>query len=323
MFTNEKKELTVAEYRRLLACAKGTRLELVMQTICETGVRVSELEYITVEALNRGKAVVECKNKTRVIFIPVSLKCKLLSYVKKKKIVNGPVFVTQTGKPLNRSNIWREMKDKKKVFVVAVAVCLVATISMGTLAWFSASDEVTNNFMIADSADTPDEIFSVDVWEYVNGNTENKDQDGHTYENILPGGRYHKEPYVENTDSYDQYIRVKVTVNNADAWIAALGNGYDLGTMFEGHDESAWTRYEVGEYNAQNNTYTMVFYLNYKLAPGATACLINTVAIPSQLTQEDMVFIGGQFELTILAEAVQTEHVGDNAYEAFQTVGME
>lgn len=216
---------------------------------------------------------------------------------------------------------------KKKVFVTALAVSLAAIISMGTLAWFSASDDVTNKFMIADSADTPDEIFSVDVWEYVDGDTTTKDQDGAEYKDILPGGRYHKEPYVENTGAYDQYIRVKVTVNNADAWIAALGNGYDLGTMFEGHDESLWTRYEVGQYSndANGSYYTMVFYLNKILKPDETACLFNTVVIPTQLTQADMVFVGGEFDLTILAEAVQTENLGDGvdtAYEAFQAVGM-
>jgi len=212
---------------------------------------------------------------------------------------------------------------KKKVFVVALAVCLLAVVSMGTLAWFSASEQVTNKFMIADSADSPDEIFSIDVWEYVNGDTSHKDTDGYTYANILPGTRYKKEPYVENTGSYDQYVRVKVTVSNADAWIAALGNGYDLGTMFEGYDDSEWTRYDAGEYSTDkngNSYYTMVFYLNRKLAPGDTACLFKAVVIPSELTKEDMVFIGGHFELTILAEAVQTEHVGDNAYEAFATV---
>lgn len=222
-----------------------------------------------------------------------------------------------------------QKNTKKKLFVVAVAVCLIAILSFTTLAWFNDSDSVTNEFLIADSADTPDEIFSVDVWEYVDEDgdgeisDDEKEQDGLTYEDILPGGRYHKEPYVENTGSYDQYIRVHVTVTNADAWIAALGNGYDLGTMFEGHDETAWTRYEAGVYDGEKNTYTMTFYLNYKLAPGEKACLFNTVVIPAQLTQEDMVFIGGGFELTILAEAVQTENLGegvDTAYEAFQVV---
>jgi len=216
--------------------------------------------------------------------------------------------------------------NKKKVFTIALAICLIAILSMGSLAWFSDTDSVTNDFMIADSADTHDEIFSVDVWEYVDGET-TKDDDGNVYEDILPGGRYHKEPYIENTGAYDQYIRVKVTVTNADAWIAALGNGYDLGMMFEGHDETAWTRFEAGEYNGTENTYTMVFYLNYKLAPDQKACLFNTVVIPKELTREDMVFIGGGFDLTILAEAVQTENLGIDttndvldAYEAFQVV---
>lgn len=207
---------------------------------------------------------------------------------------------------------------KKKVFVAALAVCLVAVLSMGTLAWFSDSDSVTNRFMIADSESNPNEIFSVDVWE--NTPDGDKDQDGYEYKDILPGDQLKKEVYVENTGAYDQYIRVKVTVNNADAWIAALGNGYDLGTMFLGHDETKWTRYEVGQY--ENNTYTMVFYLNEKLAPDTNVNLFKTVEIPSQLTQGDMSFIGGQFELTIVAEAVQTENVGDSAYEAFKTVGM-
>lgn len=210
---------------------------------------------------------------------------------------------------------------KKKVFAAALAVSLAAIISMGTLAWFNAADDVTNKFMIADSASTPDDIFSVDVWEYVKGDTTTKVQDGATYEDILPGGNYHKEPYVENTGAYDQYIRVKVTVTNADAWIAALGNNYDLGTMFADHDETVWTRYEVGTYNGTDNTYTMVYYLNDILEPGETVRLFSAVSIPEHLTQEDMVFVGGQFDLTILAEAVQTEHVGNNAYEAFKTVG--
>lgn len=110
MFVSEKKELTAAEYRRLLKAAQGTRLELVIQTICETGIRVSELKYITVEAVEQGRAVVDCKNKTRVIFIPTPLRKILLQYIKKTGITAGSVFVTKNGKPLNRSNIWRDMK---------------------------------------------------------------------------------------------------------------------------------------------------------------------------------------------------------------------
>lgn len=110
MFVSEKKELTAAEYRRLLKAAQGTRLELVIQTICETGIRVSELKYITIDAVEQGRATVECKNKTRVIFIPTPLRKVLLQYIKKSGIKAGSVFVTKSGKPLNRSNIWRDMK---------------------------------------------------------------------------------------------------------------------------------------------------------------------------------------------------------------------
>lgn len=223
-----------------------------------------------------------------------------------------------------------QKNTKKKLFVVAVAVCLIAILSFTTLAWFSDADSVTNEFWIADSESKPDEIFSVDVWEPVDENgdgditEDEKDQDGLKYEDILPGGVYPKAPTVENTGAYDQFVRVHVTVTNADAWIAALGNGYDLGTMFEGHDETKWTRYEVGKY--ENNTYTMTFYLNEILAPDATAVLFTAVKIPSELTQNDMVFIGGGFELTIVAEAVQTENLGDGvdtAYEAFQVVAAD
>ncbi len=110
IFASEKKELTAAEYRRLLSAAKDTRLALVIQTICETGIRVSELRYITVEAVREGKTIVDCKNKTRVIFIPSPLRKILMAYIKKSAIKDGCVFVTKSGKPLNRSNIWRDMK---------------------------------------------------------------------------------------------------------------------------------------------------------------------------------------------------------------------
>ncbi len=124
IFANEKKELSAAEYKRLLAAAKNTRLAYVLQTICETGIRVSELRYITVETVKEGKAVVDCKNKTRVIFIPSPLRKVLLAYIKKSAVKSGSVFVTKNGKPLDRSNIWRDMKtlckkakvDSRKVF---------------------------------------------------------------------------------------------------------------------------------------------------------------------------------------------------------------
>ena len=110
IFCSEDKELTRQELHRLVKAAGNTRLSLVIQTICGTGIRVSELQYITAEAVREGKAVVNCKNKTRVIFIPASLRKQLKAYMKKSGVTAGAVFVTRNGKPLNRRNIWRDMK---------------------------------------------------------------------------------------------------------------------------------------------------------------------------------------------------------------------
>ena len=114
VYCPEEKELTRAEYIRLLDAANkkhNERLNLIIQTICGTGIRVSELEYITVEALGKGEAVVNCKGKNRRIFIVLDLKKKLLRYVKEQKIVSGAIFITRSGKPISRNNIWREMKN--------------------------------------------------------------------------------------------------------------------------------------------------------------------------------------------------------------------
>ncbi|BCI59426.1 tyrosine-type recombinase/integrase [Solibaculum mannosilyticum] len=114
IFAAEDHELSKEEYQNLLKAAKSAkndRLFLLLQTMCGTGIRVSELRYITVEAIRRGKAVVNCKNKTRVIFIPVPLQKLLKEYSKKTGIQAGPVFVSKNGKPLDRSNIWRDMKS--------------------------------------------------------------------------------------------------------------------------------------------------------------------------------------------------------------------
>ena len=112
-FCAEEKELTKAEYIRLLNAAKSKkneRLYLILQTICGTGIRVSELQYITVEAIQRGEATVDCKGKHRRIFIIPELRKKLLKYIKEQRISGGQVFITRHGKPISRSNIWREMK---------------------------------------------------------------------------------------------------------------------------------------------------------------------------------------------------------------------
>ena len=113
VYCPEEKELTKAEYTRLCKAAQrrhNERLNLILQTICGTGIRVSELQYITVEAVEHGEAVVNCKAKTRSVFIVKELRQKLLRYAAEQRIKSGMIFVTRTGKPISRTNIWREMK---------------------------------------------------------------------------------------------------------------------------------------------------------------------------------------------------------------------
>ena len=114
IFADKSKELSKAEYERLLLAAKdkkNERLYYLMQTIASTGLRVSEIKYVTCEAVRQGQAVINCKGKIRQIFLPKKL-CKMLKeYTKKKNIKSGSVFISRTGKPLDRSNIWKMLKD--------------------------------------------------------------------------------------------------------------------------------------------------------------------------------------------------------------------
>ena len=127
IYCPEEKELTKAQYMRLCRAAEknhNERLSLIIQTICGTGIRVSELQYITVEAVKKGETTVSCKAKARSVFIVKELQKKLLRYAAEQNIKSGMIFVTRTGKTISRTNIWREMKalcneagvNPKKVF---------------------------------------------------------------------------------------------------------------------------------------------------------------------------------------------------------------
>ena len=217
---------------------------------------------------------------------------------------------------------------KKKVFVSALAICLIAIISMGTLAWFSAQDEVTNKFMIADSDDdTPDEIFSVDVWE--NTPDGEKDQDGYEYTDILPGDTLKKDARVENTGHYDQYVRVTVTISDAQAWIDALGANFSVADVFDGFVAADWNHIWNNMNGATTIPENFVYVMYYKdiVKPGDVINVFNNVKIPTSLTREEAVAFGGNFDITVKAEAVQTENVvpegtaaADAAWAAFKTV---
>lgn len=127
IFNDDSQNLTKEEYRRLLKAAQlnnNEQLLILMQTICATGIRVSEHKFITIEALKNGKAIICNKGKIREIIFPKKLKRALLDFCKKRGIKSGAVFVTKNGNPLDRSNIWTMMKnlcekanvDKSKVF---------------------------------------------------------------------------------------------------------------------------------------------------------------------------------------------------------------
>ena len=118
IFALTEKELTKEEYIRLLEAAhqrKNERLYLLMQTICSTGIRVSELRYITIEATLSGIAEINCKGKLRQVFLPNKLCQMLRKFANETKIQSGAVFVTKNGIPIDRSNIWSDMKKLCKI----------------------------------------------------------------------------------------------------------------------------------------------------------------------------------------------------------------
>lgn len=113
VFREQSRELSREEYLRLLEAARSSgqeRLELLMEAICSTGIRVSEVRYLTVEAVRGGQAVISLKGKIRTILLPGKLCRKLLRYTQKQKIASGEIFLARGGKSLSRKQIWREMK---------------------------------------------------------------------------------------------------------------------------------------------------------------------------------------------------------------------
>ena len=224
---------------------------------------------------------------------------------------------------------------KKKVLLASLAVCLLALLSARTLAWFTDSKEVVNEFQIATSEDTEkDDIFSVDVWE--NTPEGEKDQDGYVYEDILPGDVLKKEANVENTGYYDQYIRVTVTVSDAAAWQSALNTTKvpKLEDIVNGWDRNAniWVD-NSSEIVDDKIVYTMYYngilqgdmesiYDNHK----SVVTVFTEVKIPQSLTVEQAVAFKNNFAISVKADAVQTENLGidrsqgEGAKEAFEVV---
>jgi predicted ribosomally synthesized peptide with SipW-like signal peptide len=208
---------------------------------------------------------------------------------------------------------------RRKILAAAAAVCVAAVLSFGTIAYFTASDSVTNQFMVAsydpDEPIDPDNQFSIRVYET---DEDGQTTTGKTYEGIVPGDALAKDPTVQNTGKYSQWVRMSVTVTNAEAWmeICARHGITDLTEMFGGYSEKIWTRYDAPVYDSQEDTLTYVFYLDNVLKADETAVLFTTFTVPASLEVEDMVELA-EFQILISADAIQSANTGASAKTAF------
>ena len=207
--------------------------------------------------------------------------------------------------------------NKRRVLTTAIAVCLIAILSCGTLAYFTSTKSITNKFYTAsydpENPPTADELFSIKIYETAKDGAE--DTDGLEYKDILPGQELSKDPTIVNTGKYSAYVRLSVTVTDATAWKTVCQKySLNLEDIFGGIN-TKWERKEISEDTAAD-TLTYVYYLNEELAAGAESTLFETVKIPTQLTVEEMTELS-YFEIQITGDAIQSANTGANAYEAF------
>lgn len=219
--------------------------------------------------------------------------------------------------------------SKRKLLVAAIALCMVAVLGGGTLAYFTGRDEVSNTFMTATS-DDPDDTFSITVTETAaEGETSYEMAEdgngGYAYSKLLPGDILHKDPTVTNTGAYDAYVRLTVTISKADAWKTACEKFgiTDLETIFGGYEDADWTRKDAPLANETDDTLTYVYYLNAPLAPDGEKTLFETFTVPSQFDTTEMQAID-DFTINVKGEAIQAANTVENptntvedAYEAF------
>lgn len=213
---------------------------------------------------------------------------------------------------------------KKKISVMALVVSLIAIVSLGTLAWFTAEDSVTNKFFVADT-NTPDAegIFGIDVWEYdedSNKIAEGDVEDGIVFEEIIAGDELTKEPHFENTGIHPMWVRATVTITGADVLKEAIGDveWMNPDKLLSGI-ATEWI-YSSSTYNPQTGELVHTYYYSTPLEKGAeTTALFDTVNIPEGLTVEQAERLDA-FDIVILGEAIQSENLGvTTAKDAFDT----
>lgn len=197
--------------------------------------------------------------------------------------------------------------NKKKIAVVSLIVCIASIASLGSLAWFSDTDTVTNTLKFVTD-------FEMDLYETdENGKIvvdASKNTIGQTYENLTPGATLHKDPTVINKSSTEgQYIRMTVTVSKAFEWAKLIKSGTDLTTVFTGYDKTLWTRVDEPVSDGKADTITYTYYLNDVLAAGKTATLFTGITIPSSMTSAQAKDIA-ESVITIKADAIQSSNLG-------------
>lgn len=234
--------------------------------------------------------------------------------------------------------------NKKKLLSLALVVIMIATLSFNTLAWFTDTDSATNIFNISGAGqDDPNKIFSVEVKENVDG--EDEPVDNMDFDPILPGDKFTKEAFITNTGSYEQYIRVTMTITD---WSLINGgvtgsNGVVTIKMDEKFNENWQIVGQIqvrtdgtlfvnstGSYDQATDTLTVTMYLKHKLVPGETVQIMDYVSISTKATQNDFTAEGfaDGFQIKFHAEAAQTENIlteyhadeWQNAKKTFETL---
>ena len=232
---------------------------------------------------------------------------------------------------------------KKKVLVGALVLSLAAIVSVGSIAWYSASSNVQNKFFVASSTDPdPDKTFSIKVIEKTPSSTTDDpdDDDGYEYDDVFPGTNLVKAPYVKNTGTLPQYVRVVVKVSDASALKTVYGiTGETLVVPFDSlvnnYQSTAWL-IDSSTLDAPSDTMTYVFYANDVLEADAQVKLFDGLTVPDTLDKGQVVNFTKKegdtkrsFTMDIKAQAVQTKNLGEGdtvaekAKSAFETVGME
>lgn len=208
--------------------------------------------------------------------------------------------------------------NKKKIAVVALLLCVCALVSMGSLAWFTDSDQVTNTLKFATDKDGNVD-FSVDVYEFEDGV---KTDAGRTYEKLLPGQLVEKTPVIANDGQYNEWIRVKVTLSDTDVWVALLGTSDPAkasGLIFKGFNDKDW-EFDSKNFDVKDGAKTVTFYAYSKapFAPGQTSALFTGVQIPTTLTNDTAKAMSGAFTIDVHADAIQSDEItAKTAVDAF------